>query len=82
MGDLIVQINVTFPTSLDPTLLAPLETILPPRPDLPTYPKEMHLDEDVNMVDAEDRRTRSGRDEMDEDEQEGAGGPNVQCANQ
>lgn len=79
MGDLIVQINVVFPATLDPAALGPLESILPPRPELPTYGKEIHLDEDVNMVDAEDRRTRSGRDdEMEQDEQEG-GGQGVQC---
>lgn len=79
MGDLIVQINVTFPDSLDPTALAPLETILSARRPLPTYSKEVHLDEHVEMVDADERRTRSGReDAMDEDEEQG--GPQVQCA--
>lgn len=83
MGDLILQINVTFPETLDPALLAPLESILPPRPALPTFPKGVHMDEHVDMVAADDRRVRSGGpkgDEMDEDE-EGAG-PQVQCANQ
>ncbi|NXD32449.1 MAS5 protein, partial [Spelaeornis formosus] len=31
LGDLVVQINVKFPDSLDPAALAPLESILPPR---------------------------------------------------
>jgi DnaJ family protein A protein 2 len=83
MGDLIVQLNVTFPTSLDPSLLAPLETILPARPALQVFPEGIHMDEDVDMVDADERRTRSGREAaaMDEDEEQG-GGQNVQCANQ
>ncbi|KAI5475158.1 DnaJ family protein [Pseudohyphozyma bogoriensis] len=83
MGDLIVQLNVKFPDSLDAEKLGPLESILPPRPDQPTYPKEIHIDEDVEMVDADERRTRSGRGEdmMDEDDEQ-AGGPQVQCANQ
>jgi DnaJ family protein A protein 2 len=88
MGDLIVQLNVTFPEKLDPTLLAPLEQILPPRPDQPKYPKNIHLDE-VDMVDASERRTKSGmgngghqHDAMDTDDEDGqGGGPQVQCAN-
>lgn len=90
MGDLIVQINVTFPEKLDPTLLAPLEQILPPRPEQPQYPKNIHIDE-VDMVDASERRTKSGMgngghshgDAMDTDDEDGqGGGPQVQCANQ
>ncbi|GAA6060342.1 hypothetical protein JCM10212_000439 [Sporobolomyces blumeae] len=89
MGDLIVQINVKFPERLDPETLAPLESILPPRPALPTYPKEIHIDE-VDMVDAAERRTKSGMgnqgaygDAMDTDDEDGpGGGPQVQCANQ
>ncbi|KAJ8294232.1 DnaJ subfamily A member 2 [Rhodotorula toruloides] len=87
MGDLVVQINVKFPDSLDPAALAPLENILPPRPDLPTYPPNVHVDE-VEMTDASERRTKSGLgggggfgdDAMDTDE-EGGAGPQVQCAN-
>lgn len=81
MGDLILSINVTFPDSLDPALLAPLESILPPRPDLPTFDAAIMLDDSVELASAEDRRVRSGQrgdDQMDEDE-EGAG-PQVQCA--
>ncbi|GAA5996801.1 type I HSP40 co-chaperone YDJ1 [Rhodotorula paludigena] len=87
LGDLVVQINVKFPDSLDPAALAPLESILPPRAELPTYPKEVHVDE-VDMVDVSERRTKSGMgaggfsdDAMDTDE-EGGAGPQVQCANQ
>lgn len=87
MGDLIVHINVKFPDSLDPAALAPLEQILPPRPDLPTFGKEVHVDE-VEMVDASERRTKSGHgqggayddDAMDTDD-EGTG-PQVQCNQQ
>ncbi|GAA6047380.1 hypothetical protein JCM3770_001275 [Rhodotorula araucariae] len=88
MGDLIVHINVKFPDALDPAALAPLENILPPRPDLPTFGAEIHVDE-VEMVDAADRRTKSGHgqggayddDQMDTDE-EGGAGPQVQCNQQ
>lgn len=81
MGDLIVQINVRFPDSLDPALLAPLESILPARAALPEFGKEVHIDEEVTMVAADERRTRSGRDQdaMDEDEEQGGG---VQCQQQ
>ncbi|BGP24958.1 DnaJ family protein [Rhodotorula toruloides] len=87
LGDLVVQINVKFPDSLDPAAVAPLENILPPRPDLPTYPPNVHVDE-VEMTDASERRTKSGLggnggfgdDAMDTDE-EGGAGPQVQCAN-
>ncbi|KAK4690746.1 hypothetical protein P7C70_g9500, partial [Phenoliferia sp. Uapishka_3] len=50
---------------------------------LPEFPKEIHIDEHVEMVNADERRTRSGgQDAMDEDdEQEGGAGPQVQCAN-
>lgn len=85
LGDLVVQINVKFPDSLDPAALAPLESILPPRPELPKFPKNIHVDE-VPMVDVADRRTKSGLgsnphgdDAMDTDE-EGGAGPQVQCA--
>ncbi|GAA5940439.1 hypothetical protein JCM3775_005092 [Rhodotorula graminis] len=87
MGDLIVHINVKFPDSLDPAALEPLEHILPARPVLPTFGKDVHVDE-VDMVDAADRRTKSGHgqggayddDQMDTDD-EGAG-PQVQCNQQ
>ncbi|KAM0753012.1 hypothetical protein T439DRAFT_323622 [Meredithblackwellia eburnea MCA 4105] len=84
MGDLILHINVKFPDSLDPAALQPLESILPARPPLPEFSKEIHVDEHVEMVDADERRTRSGArgdDAMDEDDEQG-GGPQVQCANQ
>jgi len=89
MGDLIVQISVTFPEKLDPAALSPLEQILPARPQQPKYPKNIHVDE-VDMVDASERRTKSGMgnqgnygDAMDTDDEDGqAGGPQVQCANQ
>ena len=80
MGDLIVHLTVKFPDHLDPESLAPLESILPPRPEQPTFPENIHLDEHVEMVDAGDRKTRSmDPDAMDEDDEQG-GGPQVQCA--
>lgn len=78
MGDLIVQLSVKFPDVLDPELLAPLETILPARPPLPDYGKEVHLDNAVEMGDADEKRAGTGRgeDAMDEDDEQ-SGGPQV-----
>ncbi|GAA5985461.1 hypothetical protein JCM11641_007075 [Rhodosporidiobolus odoratus] len=87
LGDLVVQIDVKFPDSLDPSALAPLESILPPRPELPKFAKNVHVDEIDEIFNASERRAKSGMgaggydDAMDEDE-EGQGGPQVQCANQ
>lgn len=84
MGDLIVHINVKFPDSLSPELLAPLESILPPRPELPTFPENIHVDEHVELVEASDRKKAGGGhhgdDAMDEDDDGQGGGPQVQCA--
>ncbi|GAA5926837.1 hypothetical protein JCM1841_002001 [Sporobolomyces salmonicolor] len=91
MGDLVVKLDVTFPDHLDPEALAPLEQILPPRPELETFGKDKdgHLDE-VEMVDASERKTKSGMggpggygdDAMDTDDEGQGGGPQVQCQNQ
>ncbi|BGP16528.1 hypothetical protein JCM10213_001134 [Rhodosporidiobolus nylandii] len=89
LGDLVVQINVKFPDSLDPNALAPLESILPPRPELPKYGKDIHVDEVEEMFDAAERRSKSSGmgaggfdDAMDTDDEGQGGGPQVQCANQ
>lgn len=82
MGDLIVQINVKFPDHIDPEQLGPLETILPPRRELPTFPDNIHIDEHVELLEASERKARSADpNAMDEDDEEG-GGPQVQCAQQ
>lgn len=88
MGDLLIHMNVKFPDSLDPSILAPLESILPPRPDLPTFPENIHIDDQVELQDASDRKMRNGAAgghggmDVDDDDEEGGHGPQVQCANQ
>ncbi|KAM0791289.1 hypothetical protein ACM66B_005763 [Microbotryomycetes sp. NB124-2] len=82
MGDLIVQMNVKFPDSLDPSVLGPLESILPPRPDLPTYPENIHIDDQVEMQDASDRRPNGAGMDVDSDDEEHGHTQGVQCANQ
>lgn len=86
MGDLIVHMNVKFPDSLDPSVLGPLESILPPRPELPTFPDNVHIDDQVEMQDASDRKMRNGAGpggmDVDDDDEDGGHGPQVQCANQ
>jgi len=85
MGDLYIQFNVIFPDSLDAAALAPLETILPSRPEVPTYPAEIHVDDHLELQDAAERRGgraaggATSEDAMDEDDEQG-GGPQVQCA--
>lgn len=82
MGDLIVQINVKFPESLDPETLGPLESILPPRPELPTFPDNIHVDDHVELHEASERKARAADpNAMDEDDEE-SGGPQVQCGQQ
>ncbi|KAG8879307.1 Type I HSP40 co-chaperone [Tulasnella sp. 331] len=81
-GDLYVRLNVAFPTSIDPAVVPFLEQALPPRRPLPTYPKNVHVEEvDLSELDARQQKTaQKAGDEMDED----AGGeePRVACANQ
>ncbi|KAK4056659.1 Type I HSP40 co-chaperone [Microbotryomycetes sp. JL221] len=85
MGDLLIHMNVTFPDSLDPAVLAPLESILPARPELPTYPDNIHIDDQIEMQDASDRKARNGAGGaggMDVDSEDEGDRPSVQCANQ
>lgn len=82
-GDLILAIKLVFPDSLPPTSVAALESVLPPRPTLPTYPENIHVEE-VALTDATDGHARTaganGAEPMDEDDEEG-GQPHVQwCA--
>ncbi|KAI0029321.1 hypothetical protein K488DRAFT_88858 [Vararia minispora EC-137] len=79
MGDLIVKINVTWPEHIDPEKIPLLEKALPPRKPLPSFPRNVVM-EDVDMSDADPRQVQASSDDdaMEEDE----GEPRVQCANQ
>lgn len=75
-----VKLSVTFPDSIDPSVIPLLEQALPPRKPIDNFDRNVVLDE-VHLDDA-DTRTRGGLrdDAMDEDED--GGEPRVQCANQ
>lgn len=78
-GDLFVHFTVKFPDRVDPSLVAMLERVLPPRAPLEKFPKSIALEE-VELEEADNRqRARASADAMDEDEE---GEPRVQCANQ
>lgn len=78
-GDLYVKIDVTFPESINTSVIPLLERALPPRKPMETFGKSVILEE-VTMDDVDPRSRSEGlRDEaMDEDRDE----PRVQCANQ
>ncbi|KAG6865874.1 hypothetical protein C0991_010955 [Blastosporella zonata] len=77
-GDLYVNLSVKFPESIDVDAIPLLEQALPPRNPIPTFDKNVQLEE-VHLNDT-DTRTKGGMadDRMDEDSEE----PRVQCANQ
>jgi len=78
MGDLFVKMSIKWPEHIDPSKIQLLERVLPPRTQLPKFPKGT-LVEEVDMSDADPRQERAMQQEaMDEDE----GEPRVQCANQ
>lgn len=83
-GDLYVRLNVAFPPSLDPEVVPLLEKALPPRKPLPTFPKNVVLEEvDLQDLDArQQKNAQKASDEMDEDDGDGDGQPRVACANQ
>lgn len=80
-GHLFVKFNVEFPKPnwTSPEVIAQLESILPPRPQLPSLDGK-HVDE-VVMADADGYQTQRSQayEEDDEDDQRG---PGVQCAQQ
>ena len=83
LGDLYVNLSVKFPDSLNEDQLQLLEKALPPRPAPASLPKDVDV-EDV-VMDAIDEheahRARTGpatTGEMEDDD--AAGGPQVQCA--
>lgn len=77
-GDMYVKLSVQFPERIDPAVIPMLEKALPPRNAIPSFPKNIVLDE-VTLDDV-DTRSRGGMrdDPMDEDGDE----PRVRCANQ
>merc|ERR1711923_27166 len=82
-GRLIIQFNVVFPNSLEPSVAQALAQILPPAEE-PMIPDD-HDEVDLNDFDPEtDRQNQNHRNQYDEDEEHGHGGhgPGVQCASQ
>lgn len=81
-GVLFINFTVEFPTSMDVSVLEALEKCLPPRPAF-VMPVGEHVEE-VSMSDY-DPSSRSGRKKhsaayhSDSEDEEGAGGPGVQC---
>ena len=83
MGDLYVNLSVKFPDSLSEEQMGLLEKALPPRMPQASLPKNVDVEDVVmdNIDEHEAHRARtgpSGSHDMDEDDP--AGGPQVQCA--
>ncbi|KAI0262964.1 hypothetical protein BC834DRAFT_889876 [Gloeopeniophorella convolvens] len=79
LGDLFIKVSIKWPEHIDPTKIALLEQVLPPRTPLPKQPKNT-LVEEVEMSDVDPRQERvMQEDAMDEDD---SAEPRVQCANQ
>jgi len=87
MGDMYVTLSVAFPETLPLDKLALLEQVLPARRALPKLKNEADV-EDVLMDDVDEREARNAKGShqhgngMDTDEDDGEGGPGVQCAQQ
>ena len=77
LGDLYIQLTVTFPESLPETAFAQLEAALPARKEA-----EFPIDKEVDDVYLEEpdhaKQARRDADAMDEDDEGQQGG--VQCA--
>ena len=79
LGDLYVRINVTFPPSIEPSVIPLLEQALPQRNAMTKFAKKTHVEE-VTLEEPNDRQRKSAAsngDEMDEDEEDGR--PGVAC---
>ncbi|RUO96902.1 DNAJA2 [Jimgerdemannia flammicorona] len=84
-GNLYIKFEVDFPSPnwTDAETIAQLEKILPARQPLPPI-KDAHVEEVVlSLLDAsqQNRMANGAQGAMDEDE-EGQGGPGMQCAQQ
>lgn len=84
-GNLYIHFSVEFPDSLTPEQCKALEAVLPPR--TASQLTDMELDEceettlhDVNLE--EETRKKQSQQEAYEEDEEGSGGPRVQCAQQ
>jgi len=86
-GRLIIQFNVVFPPSFEPSVAEKLASILPPadEPILPDEVDEVDLNDFDPEADRQQQHQRMGHGHYDDDE-EGhhghPGGPGVQCATQ
>lgn len=82
-GDLYIQISVTFPPSIEPSVIPLLEQALPPRKKLvmPAAATKKTIVDEVTLEEPNDRQRKAAQngDEMDEDDDE-RGHPGVQCA--
>ncbi|CBQ73123.1 probable YDJ1-mitochondrial and ER import protein [Sporisorium reilianum SRZ2] len=86
LGDLYVNLSVAFPETIDIDNIPLLEKALPPRNALPKTKKEVDV-EDVQMDDLDEREARQARPNgagahpgMDDDDEDGQGASNIQCA--
>jgi DnaJ family protein A protein 2 len=84
-GNLYIHFSVEFPDSFTPEQCKALEAVLPPR--TASQLTDMELDEceettlhDVNLE--EEMRKKQSQQEAYEEDEEGSGGPRVQCAQQ
>lgn len=78
-GRLIVQFFVTFPTTIDPSAVATLESCLPPRPEImiPDQAEECVL---LPFDPEREARRRHQKNAYEEDDDSHGNGPRVQCA--
>ncbi|KAL1923576.1 uncharacterized protein VTP21DRAFT_8556 [Calcarisporiella thermophila] len=87
-GNLYVKFDVEFPAPnwTSPDKIVKLESILPPRRELPSVGKDKHVEEAVlGVLDAGQQSRAQARMENgadDEDEEMGDGQPGVQCSQQ
>ncbi|KAI9470016.1 MAG: ATPase GET3 [Benjaminiella poitrasii] len=82
-GHIFVKFTVEFPPPnwTNQQNLSQLETILPPRHQLPNVDSNKHTDE-VVLEDAEGYQKRASSNAYDDDEEHTHSGPGVQCAQQ
>ena len=82
-GDLYVKFSVTFPESIDPSLIRYLEQVLPKRKAVQKFPKNIMIEEpQLDEVDSRSRKMAEKMQDGEPMEEDGEGEPRVQCANQ